>query len=216
MKSRSLEDAATERRWPQKTRTGRPLGDYRRRTAHLHTVLAISRLELSHGRPALYPAVSPRQPPSDAMQPRSRGERTGADVLVDIHGPSGMMSSMTPNMLGAYGEWAAQSLVDPPRLSFRQPMFNNLDAWRAVARARFLEAIKSPGPAAPNRRPLQRQCSLVLSIRDGAYEQEYQERAAARQFVRRHSHIEPSLCVNRNVWISGCGRTPEVLPFLIR
>jgi dienelactone hydrolase len=68
--------------------------------------------------------------------------------LVDIHGPSGMMSSMTPNMLGAYGEWAAQSLVDPPRLSFRQPMFNNLDAWRAVARARFLEAIQSPGPAA--------------------------------------------------------------------
>ncbi len=27
-------------------------------------------------------------------------------------------------------------------------MFNNLDAWRAVARARFLEAIQSPGPAA--------------------------------------------------------------------
>jgi hypothetical protein len=43
--------------------------------------------------------------------------------LVDIHGPSGMMSSMTPNMLGAYGDWAAQSLVDPLRLSFGQPMF---------------------------------------------------------------------------------------------
>jgi len=58
------------------------------------------------------------------------------------------MLAMTPNMLGAYGEWASQSMADPPRLSFRQPLFNNLDAWRAVARARFLEALNSPGGAA--------------------------------------------------------------------
>jgi len=51
-------------------------------------------------------------------------------------------------MLGAYGEWAAQSLPDIPRLSFRQPIFTNLDAWRAVARARFLELLNSPGGAA--------------------------------------------------------------------
>jgi dienelactone hydrolase len=55
---------------------------------------------------------------------------------------------MTPNMLGAYGEWAARSIEDPPRLSFRQPMFGNLDAWRAVARARFRESLLSPGGAA--------------------------------------------------------------------
>jgi len=55
---------------------------------------------------------------------------------------------MTPNMLGAYGDWAAQSMADPPRLSFRQPMFKDVDAWRAVARARFLETIASPGGAA--------------------------------------------------------------------
>jgi dienelactone hydrolase len=55
------------------------------------------------------------------------------------------MALMTANMLGAYGEWAAQSLPDIPRLSFRQPMFNNVDAWRAVARSRFLEALNSPG-----------------------------------------------------------------------
>src|SRR5215468_1370415 len=36
---------------------------------------------------------------------------------------------MTPNMLGAYGEWAAQMLPDPPRLSFRQPMFANAQPW---------------------------------------------------------------------------------------
>ena len=55
---------------------------------------------------------------------------------------------MTPNMLGAYGDWAAQSMADPPRLSFRQPMFKDVDAWRAVARARFLETIASAGGAA--------------------------------------------------------------------
>lgn len=54
---------------------------------------------------------------------------------------------MTPNMLGAYGEWAAQALQDPPRLSFRQPMFRDLDAWRALARARFRERLMEPGPA---------------------------------------------------------------------
>ena len=50
---------------------------------------------------------------------------------------------MTPNMIGAYGEWAAQSMQDPPRLSFRQPMFGNVDAWRAVALARFRELYSS-------------------------------------------------------------------------
>jgi dienelactone hydrolase len=55
---------------------------------------------------------------------------------------------MTPNMLGAYGEWAAQSLPDPPRISFRQPMFGNVEAWRPVARARFRESLMGPGGAA--------------------------------------------------------------------
>ncbi len=51
-------------------------------------------------------------------------------------------------MLGAYGDWAAHSLVDPPRLSFRQPIFKNVDSWRPVARARFHELLMAP-PAAP-------------------------------------------------------------------
>ena len=58
------------------------------------------------------------------------------------------MSIMHPNMLGAYGDWAAKSMQDPPRLSFRQPMFTNVDAWRAVARARFRESLMGPGGAA--------------------------------------------------------------------
>src|SRR5215472_5023571 len=55
---------------------------------------------------------------------------------------------MTENMLGAYGDWASQSLQDPPRLSFRQPMFDNVDSWRAVARAHFRETLLQRADAA--------------------------------------------------------------------
>ena len=54
---------------------------------------------------------------------------------------------MAPNMIGAYGEWFAQGVPDPPRLSFRQPVFTNIDAWRPVARTRFRELLLSPGEA---------------------------------------------------------------------
>ena len=54
---------------------------------------------------------------------------------------------MIANMLGAYGEWAAQTMQDPPRLSFRQPMFDNVEDWRSVARARYRELLLSPGGA---------------------------------------------------------------------
>lgn len=54
---------------------------------------------------------------------------------------------MIPNMLGAYGEWAARSMQDPPRLSFRQPMFHDVEAWRPIARARFHELLLGPGGA---------------------------------------------------------------------
>src|SRR3954466_3122199 len=55
---------------------------------------------------------------------------------------------MTPNMIGAYGEWAAQSMQDPPRLSFRQPMFGDVGAWRPAARGRFRDLLLGPGGAA--------------------------------------------------------------------
>ncbi len=54
---------------------------------------------------------------------------------------------MPPNMIGAYGEWAAGTMQDPPRMSFRQPMFQNVDAWRPAARARFRDLLLGPGPA---------------------------------------------------------------------
>jgi hypothetical protein len=54
---------------------------------------------------------------------------------------------MTQNMIGAYGESAARTMQEPARLSFRQPMFSNVEAWRAVARARYRETLLGPGGA---------------------------------------------------------------------
>jgi len=54
----------------------------------------------------------------------------------------------TPNMIGAYGQWAADAMQDPPRLSFRQPMFSDAAAWSPAARAQFRERLMPPGGAA--------------------------------------------------------------------
>lgn len=53
----------------------------------------------------------------------------------------------TPNMLGAYGRWAAEAIQDPPRLSFRLAMFTDSGAWRPMARAQFRERLMQPGGA---------------------------------------------------------------------
>jgi dienelactone hydrolase len=59
--------------------------------------------------------------------------------------------SQPPNLLGAYGAWAASLVEDPPRLSFRRSGQGLLDTWRAEARARFRSALLQPelGPAQP-------------------------------------------------------------------
>jgi dienelactone hydrolase len=51
---------------------------------------------------------------------------------------------MPENMIGAYGEWAAGLVPDPPALSFRRPEFTNLNAWRTRARLRYTEALLQP------------------------------------------------------------------------
>ena len=53
--------------------------------------------------------------------------------------------AITPNMLGAYGKWAAETIPDPPRLSFRQPMFTDSGAWRPIARSQFQKRLMQPG-----------------------------------------------------------------------
>ncbi|MCB9383434.1 MAG: hypothetical protein H6509_02385 [Bryobacterales bacterium] len=52
---------------------------------------------------------------------------------------------VVPNMLGAYGEWAAGLVGEgPARLSFRRPEFRDVDQWRVRARARYHEALRRP------------------------------------------------------------------------
>src|SRR3954465_4569526 len=48
-------------------------------------------------------------------------------------------------MIGAYGPWAASLAGDgPARLSYRNPAFHDLDAWRTLARGRVLACLLSP------------------------------------------------------------------------
>lgn len=54
-------------------------------------------------------------------------------------------SSVQPNMIGGYGPWAANIVGDQPaRLSFRQPQFQDIDAWRKVAKQRLLDCLGQP------------------------------------------------------------------------
>jgi dienelactone hydrolase len=50
-----------------------------------------------------------------------------------------------PNNIGAYGDWAAGLVADPPRLSFRKSGWASLDAWKAQARGRYMQALLQPG-----------------------------------------------------------------------
>ena len=54
------------------------------------------------------------------------------------------------NMMGAYGPWAAGLIGDgPARLSFLQPEFEHVEAWRGQARGRLKTCLSQPelGPA---------------------------------------------------------------------
>jgi len=52
---------------------------------------------------------------------------------------------VTPNMIGAYGPWAASLAGDgPARLSFRRADFTDVDSWRKQARGRLLECLAQP------------------------------------------------------------------------
>ena len=74
---------------------------------------------------------------------------SGADVRAEANeqSPPQAESTTAQNMLGAYGSWAAGGMQDPPRLSFRQPMFTDPEAWRPMARAQFWEKLMQPGVA---------------------------------------------------------------------
>jgi dienelactone hydrolase len=74
---------------------------------------------------------------------------------------------MEPNMIGAYGPWAAELAGDfPARLSFRNPGFpaGDLDAWRAAARARLRDCLLQPDAGPAPKAQLQHQL-----VRDGLH-----------------------------------------------
>jgi len=48
------------------------------------------------------------------------------------------------NMIGAYGDWAAQLVSDPPRLSFRGVGWQRVEDWQRQARQRYREALLQP------------------------------------------------------------------------
>lgn len=75
---------------------------------------------------------------------------------------------MQPNMLGAYGEWAASLVAEGPGpLSCRLPRWNDLEAWRPVARARVRALLAAPALSAPTDVRLHRRHS-----HDGLYIEE--------------------------------------------
>src|SRR5215469_11655980 len=68
--------------------------------------------------------------------------------------PSAREENLQPNMIGAYGSWAASLAGEGPgRLSFLNAKFAaaDLEAWRAQALARLGECLLSPeaGAAPP-------------------------------------------------------------------
>ena len=67
---------------------------------------------------------------------------------------------MTPNMIGAYGPWAAGLAGDgPARLSFRNPRFRpgDLDGWRTQARQRLKDCLLQPDSGGVPRAQVQHQ-----------------------------------------------------------
>ncbi len=56
-----------------------------------------------------------------------------------------MSEPIAASMIGAYGEWAADLVGDGPgTLSFRRDEFQDLDAWRDVARGRLQACLAAP------------------------------------------------------------------------
>ena len=52
---------------------------------------------------------------------------------------------MQPNMIGAYGQWAASIVGDvPAKLSFRTGKWDDIEAWRTIAMQRLTECLAQP------------------------------------------------------------------------
>ena len=87
----------------------------------------------------------PCSPPATGIGRGPRGRRASSE-LCPVKRPirvGGLY--VEPNMLGAYGPWAAGIVgEEPARMSFRQPRYNDLEAWRTAARGRLKECLLQP------------------------------------------------------------------------
>lgn len=87
------------------------------------------------------------------MASSATGEPATSSVSVSAAGPIANMlpPAVEPNMIGAYGPWAAGIVGDQPaRLSFLQSQFTDVEAWRKQAKARVMDCLAPPdvGPLA--------------------------------------------------------------------
>ncbi|MFH1708076.1 MAG: hypothetical protein ABIF71_09170 [Planctomycetota bacterium] len=66
------------------------------------------------------------------------------------------MKQLEPNLIGAYGPWAAETILpEIPRLSLRTGAYKDLDAWRAMARKRLAELLNAPATGGTPRATVQ-------------------------------------------------------------
>ncbi len=71
--------------------------------------------------------------------------RSRPSVCKPVPAQAPVAADVTPNMIGAYGPWAAGIVGDQPaKMSYLQPRFDNIDAWRKQARSRVMECLAQP------------------------------------------------------------------------
>ena len=81
-------------------------------------------------------------------------------LLLDLWSIDRGIVTMNPNMIGAYGPWAAGLAGEgPARLSFRNPRFQpgDLDGWRTQARGRLQACLLQPDSGGVPRAQVQHQ-----------------------------------------------------------
>jgi hypothetical protein len=91
------------------------------------------------------------------------------------------MKQLKPNLIGAYGPWAAGTLLpEIPRLSLRTGAFKDLNAWRIQARKRLAELLNAPATGGTPRATVQAAYELDgLRIEELAWQLPYGPATAA-------------------------------------
>lgn len=88
---------------------------------------------------------------------------------------------MQPNMLGAYGEWAAGLISDAPgELSLRNPRWDDLEVWRAAGHERLRHRLAAPAVSGTPTVTVERQLTYDgLAIEELSWQLPYGPRTRA-------------------------------------